>query len=200
VVIYPPVDVSYFECEDNKENYYLTASRMVPYKSMPLIIEAFSKMPDKKLIVIGDGPELTKCQALAGSNVEILGWQSNDVLKRYMQKARAFVFAAEEDFGIVPLEAQACGTPVIAYARGGALETIRADNTPSKTGIFFYEKNVEAICNAIRTFENDAPISSHACRLNAQRFSLERFQHDFKVMVEKSFEAHRARISSPSQF
>lgn len=199
VVIYPPVDVSYFECEDNKEDYYLTASRLVPYKSIPLIIEAFAKMPDKKLIVIGDGPELSKCKSLAGSNVEILGWQPNDVLKRHMQKARAFIFAAEEDFGIVPLEAQACGTPVIAYGRGGALETIHAENSSSPTGVLFHEKNIEGICDAVRKFENGLSISSHACRMNAERFSIERFQRDFKLKVEKSFEAHRARVSPPTQ-
>jgi glycosyltransferase involved in cell wall biosynthesis len=199
VVIYPPVDVSYFECEDNKEDYYLTASRLVPYKSIPLIIEAFAKMPDKKLIVVGDGPELSKCQSLAGSNVEILGWQPNDVLKFHMQRARAFIFAAEEDFGIVPIEAQACGTPVIAYARGGALETIYAENSSSPTGVFFHEKNAEAICKAVRNFESGPGINSRACRLNAERFSLERFQRDFKIMVEKSVQAHRARVSSPTQ-
>jgi len=123
-VIYPPVEVEAFSLREQKEDFYLTASRMVPYKKMPLIVEAFAAMPDKRLVVVGDGPELARCKAVAAPNVELLGYQPFEVLRDYMQRARAFVFAAEEDFGIAPVEAQACGTPVIAFGRGGACETI----------------------------------------------------------------------------
>jgi len=124
-VIYPPVDVINFACKEKKEDFYLTASRMVPYKKMDLIVETFSQHPDKKLIVIGEGPDFKKVKSKASKNVELLGYQSSDVLKDYMQRAKAFIFMAEEDFGIITLEAQACGTPVIAFGKGGALETIR---------------------------------------------------------------------------
>lgn len=124
-VIYPPVDVEAFKMREEKEDFYLTASRMVPYKKMDLIVEAFSRMPDKKLVVIGDGPDFGKIKSKATNNITLLGYQPFGVLKDYMQKAKAFVFAAEEDFGITPVEAQACGTPVIAFGKGGALETVK---------------------------------------------------------------------------
>jgi glycosyltransferase involved in cell wall biosynthesis len=125
VVIYPPVDTDHFEFQAIKGDFYITASRMVPYKKIPLIIEAFSRMPDKKLIVVGSGPEFAKCQKLATSNVTLLGHQSAEILKDYLQRAKAFVFAAEEDFGIAPIEAQACGTPVVATS-GGATDDFLA--------------------------------------------------------------------------
>ena len=127
-VIYPPVDIDAFSFVGKKGDFYLTASRMVPYKKIRLIVEAFSRMPDKTLVVIGEGPEFERVRAAATPNVRILGYQSFDVLRDHMQRARAFIFAAEEDFGITPVEAQACGTPVIAFAKGGALETVRGKN------------------------------------------------------------------------
>lgn len=123
-VIYPPVDTDGFALRPDKEDFYLTASRLVPYKKIDLIVEAFSALPDRRLVVIGDGPEMAKVRAKAGPNVQLLGYQPFSVLKDHLQRARAFVFAAEEDFGIVPLEAQACGTPVIAYGKGGSLSLI----------------------------------------------------------------------------
>jgi len=117
-VVYPPVDIERFTRRDKKEDYYLTMSRLVPYKRVDLIVKAFSEMPDKELVVIGDGPEYEAIKRLAGPNVTMLGYQPDDAVTYYMQRARAFLFAAEEDFGIVPVEAQACGTPVIAYGRG----------------------------------------------------------------------------------
>ncbi|HHP8620870.1 TPA: glycosyltransferase, partial [Klebsiella pneumoniae] len=123
-VIYPPVDVNRFELNFNKEDYFFTASRLVPYKRIDLIVEAFSEMPNRKLVVIGDGPEMQKIKSKAKTNIEILGYQPDSVMQEYMRNAKAFVFAAEEDFGIIPVEAQACGTPVIAFGKGGALETI----------------------------------------------------------------------------
>lgn len=124
-VIYPPVDVNDFTFCGIKENFYVTVSRMVPYKKMDLIVEAFTAMHDKKLVVIGTGPDFDKIKEKAGPNVQLLGFQPFEILQKHLQRAKAFVFAAEEDFGIAPVEAQACGTPVIAYGKGGALETIQ---------------------------------------------------------------------------
>ncbi|HHP8632310.1 TPA: glycosyltransferase family 4 protein, partial [Klebsiella pneumoniae] len=135
-VIYPPVDVNRFELNFNKEDYFFTASRLVPYKRIDLIVEAFSEMPNRKLVVIGDGPEMQKIKSKAKTNIEILGYQPDSVMQEYMRNAKAFVFAAEEDFGIIPVEAQACGTPVIAFGKGGALETIRPLGVDKPTGLF----------------------------------------------------------------
>jgi glycosyltransferase involved in cell wall biosynthesis len=184
-VIYPPVDVDAFEISNIKYDFYLTASRLVPYKRIDLIVEAFAKMPDKKLIVIGDGPEMKKLRAIATPNITLLGYQKFDVLKAHMQNAKAFLFAAEEDFGITPVEAQACGTPVIAYGKGGALETvIQSEDKGKATGIWFTEQTPYSIVDAVNRFEELAsPILSEACRLNAQRFSAERFRNEFKECV-----------------
>jgi glycosyltransferase involved in cell wall biosynthesis len=198
-VIYPPVNVDSFAIHSEKEDFYLAASRMVPYKRMPMIVEAFSRMPSKRLVVIGDGPELAKCRAVAGPNVEILGYQTHDVLRHHMQRAKGFVFAAEEDFGITPLEAQACGTPVIAFGKGGALETVRGQKTEMPTGLFFYEQTADALCDAVKSFEALAPgvISPEACRENAERFSNSRFRKEFSEFVATKWEAFNA--DSPSR-
>lgn len=183
--IYPPVDVSAFTLHERKEDFYLTASRMVPYKKMDIIVDAFSSMPDKKLIVIGDGPDMKKLKAKAGSNVVILGYQPFEVLKDHMQRARAFIFAAEEDFGITPLEAQACGTPVIAYGKGGSLETVRGFNEWSKpTGLFFHEQSAEAIKRAITQFDN-LYFDPNDCREHSLVFSRERFRREFKQFIDE---------------
>ena len=187
-VIYPPVDVSGFAFQADKEDFYLTASRMVPYKKMPMIVQAFAAMPYKRLVVIGEGPEFDKCRAVAGPNVQLLGWQPFDVLKSHMQRARAFVFAAEEDFGITPLEAQACGTPVIAFGQGAALETIRGIGSECPTGVFFFEQSVVSIQNAVEQFEFVRnQISPEACRANAVRFAPERFSVEFSNFVEQAW-------------
>ena len=184
-VIYPPVDTQGFNLQTEKQEYYLTASRMVPYKRMPMIIEAFASMPDKRLIVIGDGPEMAKCKAVCGPNVTLLGYQSFEVLREHMQNARGFIFAAEEDFGISPVEAQACGTPVIAFGRGGSLETIRGLDDPSPTGVFYYQQTVEALIAAVETFESQASqFNPRACRENALRFAEKRFEREMHQFVE----------------
>jgi glycosyltransferase involved in cell wall biosynthesis len=189
-VVYPPVDIEAFEFCGEKEDYYLTASRMVPYKKMDLIVEAFSKMPDKKLIVIGDGPDYKKIQSKAGGNVTLLGYQPFSVLKEHMQKAKAFVFAAEEDFGIIPVEAQACGTPVIAYGKGGAKETVRGlGKQEGPTGIFFEEQTVASLMEAVRAFESEGHrIDYKRCRENAERFSPEIFASQVKSFVDSKIE------------
>ncbi|MGO4496268.1 glycosyltransferase family 4 protein [Paenibacillus sp. 2RAB27] len=186
-VIYPPVDIDAFTFNDNKDEFYLTSSRMVPYKKIDLIVEAFSQMPNKKLVVIGEGPDYKKILSKAGPNVILMGYQSFDVLKNHMQRAKAFVFAAEEDFGIAPLEAQACGTPVIAYGKGGALETINGIfESLVPTGVFFKEQTVSSIIDAVQIFERESHnITPEACRENALRFSSERFQVEFRNFVNK---------------
>ncbi|MFA4922905.1 MAG: glycosyltransferase family 4 protein [Ignavibacteriaceae bacterium] len=150
-VIYPPVDTKLFPCETNKEDYYVTASRFVPYKRIDLIVEAFAKMPGKKLLVIGEGSEKEKIYSKAKTNIEFLGYQEGDALKKYLQKAKAFVFAAEEDFGIIVVEALACGTPVIALRKGGTAETV----VHLENGIHFTEQTPEAIMHAVLEFEKN---------------------------------------------
>ncbi|WP_312703222.1 glycosyltransferase family 4 protein [Stutzerimonas nitrititolerans] len=184
-VIYPPVDTRNFTLYAEKEDFYLTASRLVPYKRIPMIVEAFSRMPDKKLIVIGAGPEMDKARELASPNVTLMGYQNFAVLLHHMQRARAFVFAAEEDFGIAPIEAQACGTPVIAFGRGGVLETVRGIDHPEPTGVFYDEQTAESLIAAIGEFEAQAHhIFPDACRASAERFSTERFRQEIKAFVE----------------
>lgn len=187
-VIYPPVDIEKFEYCNDKEDYYITASRIVPYKKMDLIVEAFSHMPDKKLVVIGTGPDYNKIKKKSGVNVELKGYLADNEMKRYMQHAKAFIFAAEEDFGIIPLEAQACGTPVIAYGKGGALETIRGlGQSENPTGVFFSEQTVASLCNAVTEFEqHEQEISYQDCRAQAEKFGIERFKKQFEdFVVEK---------------
>ncbi|HFE3514147.1 TPA: glycosyltransferase family 4 protein [Klebsiella aerogenes] len=184
-VIYPPVDVDSFELEQFKENYYMTASRLVPYKRIDLIVEAFGCMPEKKLIVVGDGPEMAKIKRKAQKNVEILGYQSDLEMQNLMRKAKAFVFAAEEDFGITPVEAQACGTPVIAYGKGGALETVLdVNHSKTPTGILFDKQNCDSIIEAVENFENSKDCyHPEDCRRNAMRFSVERFRMEIENYV-----------------
>lgn len=184
-VIYPPVDIEAFEYCDKKEKFYLTASRMVPYKKVKLIVEAFNEMPDKELVVIGEGPDFEKTKAIAKDNIIMMGYQPFEVLKEKMQKAKAFVFAAEEDFGITPVEAQACGTPVIAYGKGGALETVRGIGIKDNpTGIFFYKQDINSIVNAIDNFEKNNCVKYEDCRINAEKFDIERFIKQFQKYVD----------------
>jgi glycosyltransferase involved in cell wall biosynthesis len=185
-VIYPPVDVESFTPGGVREDFYITASRMVPYKRMDAIVEAFAGMPTRRLVVIGDGPEMRRVRARAtGSNVEFLGYQPFPVLRDRLQRARAFVFAAEEDFGIAPLEAQACGTPVIGYGKGGLKETIRGLEAGEPTGVLFEQQTAEAIRSAVERFEQSGgAISPAACRANAMRFAPERFRTELRAYVE----------------
>jgi len=187
-VIYPPVDVNAFTGRVDKEAFYLTASRMVPYKRLDLIVEAFAGMPDKRLVVIGDGPEFKHIRAKANTpNIQLLGYQPDAVLRDYMQRAQAFLYAAEEDFGIVMAEAQAGGTPVIAYGKGGAAEIVRdLGHAEPPTGVLYGEQTASALMQAIRTFEsNRAAMTSDACRQHAMRFSQERFRTQFRSFVER---------------
>jgi glycosyltransferase involved in cell wall biosynthesis len=188
VVLYPPVDVSSFELDLGKQDFYLTASRLVPYKKIELIVEAFNQMPDRELVVIGDGPDFARIAKKCGKNVKMLGYQQFDVLKSHMQRAKAFVFAAEEDFGITPVEAQACGTPVIAFGKGGALETIRPLGIDSPTGVFFEEQTVDEIVKAVNRFESaGTAINALDCRQNSLRFSEENFRDRFSQFVHRAY-------------
>ncbi len=179
-VIYPPVDITKFEVSTTKENFYITISRLVPYKRIDLIINAFKKLPDKKLIIIGQGPLYNKLKKSAPKNVELLGFQPFNRVKELLKKAKAFIYAAEEDFGIAPVEAQACGTPVIALNKGGTAETIINE----KTGILFNEQNVENLINAIRKFEQiEDSFDAKIIRKNAERFSKDRFKTQFLKFI-----------------
>jgi glycosyltransferase involved in cell wall biosynthesis len=196
-VISPPVDINFFGLGDEKEDFYLTVSRLVPYKKVNLIVEAFSAMPDKKLVVIGDGPQFESTRATAGKNVSMRGYQTSEVVRDHLQRAKAFVFAAEEDFGISVLEAQACGTPVIAFGKGGVLETIRDLGTHRPTGLFFQEQTSEAIANAVRLFENEIEnFDPNLCRRNAELFSVERFRREFMEFCERALADSGAKIDS----
>lgn len=184
--IHPNIDISNFELCNDKQEYYLASSRLVAYKKIDTIIEAFNQMSDKKLVVIGGGPNLEAYRKLAKDNVTVMGYQPFDVLKDKMQHAKAFVFAADEDFGMIPIEAQSCGTPVIAYGHGGSLETVNG----GKTGLFFYEQTPEAIVEAVNKFEamGSKPFAPADCRQWAEGFSEERFKRKIKEFVEEKYE------------
>jgi glycosyltransferase involved in cell wall biosynthesis len=187
-VIYPPIDTEIFSIKYDKGDYYLAISRFVPYKKMAEIVNAFTQLPDKKLVVVGDGPEREKIYKLATNNIELLGFQSRDQIVNLLQNAKAFVFMAEEDFGILPVEAQACGTPVIAFGKGGVLETV----VDGKTGLFFDEQTVASLIEAIKRFEEIQSIfEPEILRKNAERFSKERFQTEIRTFVEKKWEEFR---------
>jgi len=198
-VIYPPVDVDQLTLCTAKDNFYLTASRLVPYKRIDLIVEAFSRTPERKLVVIGDGPEMAKIRALAGPNVTLLGYQPFEVLHDHLQRAKGFVFAAEEDFGISPVEAQACGTPVIAYNKGGVRESVRAMPSGRPTGLFFNEQTPESLLIALARFEA-MPAGSFdplACRTNAERFSAEQFRSSLVRYVMDGYQRLQVELEMP---
>jgi glycosyltransferase involved in cell wall biosynthesis len=199
-VIYPPVDVGGFALKTEKEDFYVTVSRLVPYKRVDIIVEAFNRMPDKKLVVIGDGANFRRTKMNARSNVTMLGFQSSDVVRRHMQSARGFVFAAEEDFGICVAEAQACGTPVIAFGKGGALEIVRDITAENPTGLFFDEQTPEAIVQSLQIFERERKLfDPHACRSNVTRFSKERFCTEFREFCDNAISRTRTRIKEPTE-
>ncbi len=194
-VVYPPVDVEYYTPDGkSRGSHYVTASRFVGYKRIPDIVAAFRELPDRQLRVIGDGPDRDRVAAAAGPNVTLLGRQPRDVLRRELRSARAFLFAAEEDFGILPAEAQACGTPVIALGKGGALETVIVSG-PRPTGRFFDEASPMSIAASIRAFEAGTAPSPADCRANAERFSIARFRAEFLAHVERAWAAHVERPS-----
>lgn len=196
-VIYPPVDVDYFEFADDRRpgggDYYFTMSRFVPYKRIDLIARAFARLRDRRLIIAGDGPDAPKVRAVAGPNVELVGRVEREEARSLLGGARAFLFAAEEDFGIAPVEAQARGVPVIAYGRGGALETVRGLDHDAPTGVFFSDQSEDAIVQAVRQFETHAErIAPVACRRNAERFAERVFREQFAAFVDREWQAFRS--------
>ena len=185
-VIYPPVDVDRFELCEAKEDYYVVVSRLVSQKKVELIVEAFARMKDKKLVVVGDGPCMDAVRRVATRNVTVTGHLPLEAMRSYLKTARAFVFASLEDFGMVMVEAQACGTPVIAYGKGGALEIV----TP-ETGLFFEEQSAASIVAAVKKFESGLDqFSPRACHENAQRFRRELFLESYAAFI-------RQKTSSP---
>jgi glycosyltransferase involved in cell wall biosynthesis len=195
-VIYPNVAVDRFVIDGSRDDFYLTSSRLVPYKKIPLVVEAFSKMPDRKLVVIGSGAQLKRTKALAGPNVKILGYQPDSVLIWHMQRAKAFIFAAEEDFGITPVEAQACGTPVLAFSRGGASETV----LDGKTGLLFHQQTSAAIQQVVRDFEAmQTQFDPEVIRAHALRFSTERFRDEFRRYVYARWREHIQTVGTPDR-
>ena len=193
LVLHPPVDIEIFEPPSDgyappppSGNYYVVASRLVPYKRVDLVVEAFRAMPGRRLLVLGDGPEMKRvAEAAAGApNIELRGRVSHPELVQAIRSARAFVFAAEEDFGIAMVEAQACGTPVIAYGKGGSRDILRGPSHPAPTGLFFAEQSAPSIVAAVERFEALSPaIAAADCQANARRFSCERFRDAMRRVV-----------------
>jgi len=188
-VIYPPVDVDRFNPERPRDDFYFTVSRLVPYKRIDLIVSAFNRL-GLPLVVIGDGPERSRIESLAYPNVRLLGHQPDDVVTDHMERCKAFVFAADEDFGIVPVEAQAAGAPVIAYGRGGALETV----LHGKTGIHFPAQTEDSLIEAVKMVEQgEVVFQAEMIRENAMRFSSARFRQEYGTLVEQEWETFMQR-------
>ncbi|NEP16618.1 MAG: glycosyltransferase family 4 protein [Leptolyngbya sp. SIO4C1] len=182
-VIYPPVDVQRFRWDCPREDFYLSVSRFVPYKRVDLTVRAFSQL-GLPLVVIGTGPNRAQIEALASKNVQLLGEQPNAVVEDYLQRCKAFVFPAEEDFGITPVEAQAAGAPVIAYGRGGVTETV----VPGETGVLFSEQTVESLVQAVKSVEMGMyEFERGRIRQQAEQFSTERFRQAFAAFVDHSW-------------
>ena len=188
-VLYPPVDVGGFPMRENKEDFYVTVSRLQAYKRVDLLVAAFSRLPGRRLIVIGAGPELARLREGAPPNVEFTGRLPTPQVVDYMQRARAFLFAGIEDFGIVMAEAQACGTPLIALAKGGAAEIVRDD-----TGVLIREQTAAAVIAAVERMEENR-FSPARCRENAMRFDRGVFRRRFAELLERSTAAGSPRRS-----
>ncbi|MEB3338725.1 MAG: glycosyltransferase [Leptolyngbyaceae bacterium] len=189
-VIYPPVNTTRFTFQSQKHDFYLTVSRLVSYKKIALIVKVFNRL-GYPLVVIGSGPELSQLQQIAQPNIKLLGWQPNNIVEQYMAEAKAFVYAAYEDFGIAPVEAQACGTPVIAYGVGGTLETIRdiRQHPTSGTGLLFATQTESSLSEAIELFEtHQSHFSSEYIRLHSMQFDVEVFKRRYLSFVEHCYQ------------
>ena len=187
-VVYPPVEVDRFTVSDKNQGYYLILSALVPYKRFDIAVQAFNHNR-KHLIIAGGGSDYKHLKAMAGSNIEFIIYPDNQTVEQLYMDCRALIFPGEEDFGIVPLEAQACGKPVIAYAKGGALETVIGVNTnnTSATGVFFEEQTVPALQEAIEHFEDiEDQIKPENCRQNAERFDVSRYKRQMAQCIESA--------------
>lgn len=188
-VIYPPVAVERFQPQTKRDDFYFTLARFVPYKRVDLIVAAFTQM-GLPLVVIGDGPGWNAIRAIAGQNVQLLGQQPDAVVEDYMQRCKAFVYAAAEDFGIAPVEAQAAGAPVIAYGKGGVTETVVA----GKTGLFFTEQTVESLVAAVDQFESGLwCFDAEIVRAQAERFAIARFRQELSQCIDQKWTKFRRR-------
>ena len=203
LVVHPPVDVERFaqaaaaRGSESPRDDYVTVSRLVPYKRIDVLTEAFRLLPDRRLIVVGDGPERQRLEALAVPNVEFVGVEDDTATARRVAGARAFLLAALEDFGIAPVEAQAAGTPVIAYGRGGVRESIRGLDDRAPTGVFFNAQTAEAVAAAVREFETaGGRITAAACRDNAARFSGARFRDEIARAVDEACAARARAVAA----
>lgn len=196
-VIYPPVDVEKFLFKSHKQDFYLTVCRLVSYKKISLIVRAFNQL-GRELIVIGSGGELSQLRYLAKSNVKIMGWQPEEVVAQYMSEAKGFIYAACEDFGMALVEAQACGTPVIAYGVGGATETVldMRKYPDSATGLLFAEQTEKALMEAVEFFESSQGyFQPEIIRKQADKFSQTVFQKHYLSFVEKCYKAIGKKIT-----
>lgn len=186
-VIYPPVQIERFPYREKKEDFYLVVSRLVSYKKVALIVEAFNQL-GLPLVVIGDGPQMSLIRQLARDNIQILGAVSDQIVADYMSKAKAFIYAACEDFGIALVEAQACGTPVIAFGAGGALETVRdiREDSQQGTGLFFAEQSPQSLLEAVQEFINYSDkINPENCRQQSGKFTPEVFRNAYSLFIEE---------------
>jgi glycosyltransferase involved in cell wall biosynthesis len=200
-VVWPPVDIDAFTPGGEREDYYLVMARQVPYKRIDLVVQAFAAMPQRRLVVIGDGPEAAKIRRMAAENVTLLGRQPFDAVRGHMRRARAFLYAAIEDFGIVLAEAQAAGMPVIALNRGGAEDIVLDLESRTPTGVLFEEQTPEAIIAAVERFEAaEHRIDWRACRSNAERFSVAAFRSSMRGCIDDAIAAyhHGGRLSGLS--
>lgn len=199
-VIYPPVSLANRDVILPVGNHFLAASRLVPYKRIEPIVRAFNAMPDLELIVAGDGPEADRLKKIAGPNVKFVGFVPDKELRDLMNTARAFVFAAEEDFGIILVEAQSEGAPVLALGRGGARESVSAIG-PKQTGMFFETADPQSITDCVRSFiAKEKTISRLDCRQRATFFSAERFRNQFVSAVNEELERfHSGHQSAASR-
>jgi glycosyltransferase involved in cell wall biosynthesis len=198
-VIYPPVNLERFTLQPQKQDFYLTVSRLVSYKKIELIVRAFNQL-GRSLVVIGDGPDLQRLQAIAQPNVKLLGFQPNSVVEQYMANAQAFIYASCEDFGIALVEAQACGTPVIAYGAGGALETVCdiGYNSQDGTGLFFRTQTEAALIEAVRNFELHRTVfKADRIRHHAMQFSSENFTRQFLAFIERCDDKFESKNRNP---
>ncbi len=184
-VIYPPVNTDFYTPgkSQQKENFFLIVSAFAPYKKIELAIEAFTRL-QLPLKIIGQGQDEKRLKTLAGPQIKFLGALSDEEVRDHYRRCRALIFPGEEDFGIVPLEAQSCGSPVIAYAKGGALET----TIPHKTAIHFHEQTHEALIAAVREFGSSS-FSAENIREHACRFAKTRFQNEMQAYIEQKLEA-----------